>query len=620
MILLCHNIFAGRTNALSLKRDSIRVGRGNHNHLVLDNPLIGEDALTISRIDSGWQATAHGTNGCRIGGRTLQNGDSALVLPSQKIELFPFEIQIEEDESKSTRIDYASLRTCDEMVHRIHHALLELLKHRGHSAVQNPKPDELIQIEHEIEHLAKTHLIDDPSQRETVLALASVCLRDVITHEITNDVPTTSILQQSTDWRRMVTQVAQFEDAIVDLAESIMDELRLDSIEDPSLRIEAFQAAFDVCWSQRQSELLWNVATYMACQTLKKQVKDLVYGYGPLEELLRNPSISEVMVVDSNHIFIEKNGIVENSGRRFLSDDVTLTVIDRIVSRVGRRIDKSQPLVDARLLDGSRVNAVIPPLAVSGPSITIRKFPSKRLQMSDLVAMSAMTPAVADFLRACVVAKRNIVIAGGTGTGKTTLLNCLADCIPPKERIVTIEDTAELQIPREHVVRLEVKPANAEGNGAYTIRDLVKNSLRMRPDRIVIGECRGGEAIDMLQAMNTGHDGSLTTIHANNPSDVQLRLEVMVQSAMEIPVASIHRQIVSAVDIIVQLNRFRDGSRRVTRVVEVSGIDDKRGGVRMKDLFVSHEEVDSNLTPTGFLPSFIEQLLTVGYDLDHFYC
>jgi Flp pilus assembly CpaF family ATPase len=240
--------------------------------------------------------------------------------------------------------------------------------------------------------------------------------------------------------------------------------------------------------------------------------------------------------------------------------------------------------------------------------------------MDDLVEIGALTPATAQFLKAAVLSRRNILIAGGTGTGKTTLLNCLTDFIPSKERIVTVEDTAELQINKEHVVRMETKQANAEGAGAYTIHDLVKNALRMRPDRVIVGECRGGEALDMLQAMNTGHDGSLTTIHANTPKDVQLRLEVMVRTAADLPVDSIHRQTAAAVDLIVQLTRCRDGRRRITQVTEVVDVDELEGGVRMKDLFHS-EDVDGQpeLVPTGCLPTFIEKLVQVGYDIENFY-
>jgi pilus assembly protein CpaF len=292
---------------------------------------------------------------------------------------------------------------------------------------------------------------------------------------------------------------------------------------------------------------------------------------------------------------------------------VTIAIIERIVTLAGRRIDKSSPLVDARLADGSRVNAVIAPLAVSGPCLTIRKFPARKLRVQDLIDRNSLTPAAAEFLRAAVLARKNVVVSGGTGTGKTTLLNCLSDYIPDKERIVTIEDTAELQLKKPHVVRMETKPANVEGKGAYTIRDLVKNSLRMRPDRIVVGECRGPEALDMLQAMNTGHDGSMTTLHANSAEDAILRLEVLVQTGADLPVLSIHRQIASAVDVIVQLHRLRSGRRVVSQLAEVVGVDPDTGRVRTRDLFVTPpDQPDAPLAPTGSLPTFIGDLLTAG--------
>jgi Flp pilus assembly CpaF family ATPase len=320
------------------------------------------------------------------------------------------------------------------------------------------------------------------------------------------------------------------------------------------------------------------------------------------------------MVVDKHHIYIERSGNLQNSGRRFISDAVIEAIIQRIVANVGRRIDRSQPLVDARLSDGSRVNAVIAPLAVSGPTLTIRKFPERKIIVDDLIAKRAMTRTVAEFLRAAVLGRRNILISGGTGTGKTTLLNCLSDFIPDKERIVTVEDTAELQLAKEHVVRLETKAANIEGAGEYTIRDLVKNALRMRPDRIVVGECRGPEALDMLQAMNTGHDGSLTTIHANNSKDVILRLEVLVQMAADLPVESIRQQIASAVDVIVQLKRMRDGRRCLSQITEVAGINPVTGQLEMRDLFLldDAEAKDAQLQPTGRLPTFISELISTG--------
>ena len=265
------------------------------------------------------------------------------------------------------------------------------------------------------------------------------------------------------------------------------------------------------------------------------------------------------MVVGVDQIYVERGGLIERSGRRFISDKVTEAIIERIVAQVGRRIDKSQPLVDARLPDGSRVNAIIPPLAVSGPTLTVRKFPAQRLTMDDLVEMGSISKAAAMFLRACVIDRRNILVSGGTGTGKTTMLNVLSSFIPFKERIITIEDTTELRLHQEHVVTLETKPPNIEGAGEYTIRDLVRNALRMRPDRVLVGECRGPEALDMIQAMNTGHDGSMTTVHANSAREVIERLEVLVLMAAELPVSSIHRQVSSALDLIVHISRLPGG-------------------------------------------------------------
>jgi Flp pilus assembly CpaF family ATPase len=327
------------------------------------------------------------------------------------------------------------------------------------------------------------------------------------------------------------------------------------------------------------------------------------------------------MVVSRNQIYIEKRGVIEKTGRRFVSDEVTVSIIDRIVSRVGRRIDKSEPLVDARLTDGSRVNAVIPPIAINGPCITIRKFPDKRLKAADLIRYGSLTSAADRFLEAAVIMGANILVSGGTGTGKTTFLNYLSDYIPEKDRIVTIEDTAELQLAKEHVVRMETKSANVEGRGEYDIRMLVKNALRMRPDRIVVGECRGPEALDMLQAMNTGHDGSMTTIHANTSEDVILRLEVLVQQAADLPIQSIHRQIASAINVVVQLARLDNGRRCVTQITEFVDYDEKAQQIITKDIFAHGEGGHkARLVPTGCLPTFMPKLMANNLlDLELFY-
>ena len=305
-----------------------------------------------------------------------------------------------------------------------------------------------------------------------------------------------------------------------------------------------------------------------------KDIFNEIVGFGPLEDLLKNPEISEIMVNGYNNIYIEKGGKIIKSDKKFSDDEAVLKTIERIVTPLGRRIDESMPYVDARLPDGSRVNAIIPPLAIDGPTITIRKFSKKKLSADDLINFGSITKEAVEFLKEAVVKRKNILISGGTGSGKTTLLNILSSFIPSDERIITIEDSAELKLLQEHIVRLEARPANIEGKGEITIRDLVKNALRMRPDRIVVGECRGGETLDMLQAMNTGHEGSMTTVHANSPRDAISRLEVMVLMAgTDLPLKAIREQIKSAIDIIVQQARLKDGSRKVTYVSEITGMD-----------------------------------------------
>jgi pilus assembly protein CpaF len=356
---------------------------------------------------------------------------------------------------------------------------------------------------------------------------------------------------------------------------------------------------------------------------LAKEVLDEAIGLGPLEDLLADDSVTEVMVNSSSDIYIERAGRIEKSAVIFTSDKAVLAAIERIVAPLGRRIDESSPMVDARLADGSRVNAVIPPVALRGPSLSIRKFSKRKLSGDDLLQFGSINEPMLEFLQVAVRERKNIVVTGGTGSGKTTLLNILSNFIPDEERIVTIEDAAELKLSQPNLVSLEARPANLEGKGLITIRDLVRNSLRMRPDRIVVGECRGGEALDMLQAMNTGHEGSLTTAHANSPRDALSRLEVMVlMSSMDLPMTVVREQISSAIDLIIHQRRFPCGSRKITHVSEITGIES--GTIQTQDLFVFRArdqggpggKVRGEFTATGAVPEFYEELADRGVPVD----
>jgi pilus assembly protein CpaF len=356
-------------------------------------------------------------------------------------------------------------------------------------------------------------------------------------------------------------------------------------------------------------------------ERLAQEVLDEVFGLGPLEPLLADPTVADILVNTHKQVYIERKGVLERTSIQFRDDAHLMTIIDRIVSAIGRRVDESSPMVDARLADGSRVNAIIPPLAIDGPCLSIRRFGHDPLTAEDLIANHTLTPTMLELLQGCVKARLNVLISGGTGAGKTTFLNVLSSNISNRERIVTIEDAAELQLHQDHVVRLETRPANIEGKGAIHQRQLVINSLRMRPDRIIVGEVRGEEALDMLQAMNTGHDGSLTTIHANTPRDALSRLETMVAMAnLNIPENAIRRQIASAIDVVVQVSRMSDGTRKVVSIAEITGMEGEV--VTMQDIFVFRKrgiketgEVIGDFQPTGIRPKFGERLMVTGVRL-----
>jgi pilus assembly protein CpaF len=414
--------------------------------------------------------------------------------------------------------------------------------------------------------------------------------------------------------------IAPARDTFIELKERIQDKLiaELDPQMDISQTDEVRRTIEDMYDQILVQESI--ILTRQERQRLFEQIVAEILGYGPLETLLSDESITEIMVNGAKKVYIERQGKIERTNLGFESDDHLMRIIDRIVSPLGRRIDESSPYVDARLPDGSRVNAIIPPLALNGPTLTIRKFSKVPLTVDDLIRFGTITPEAIEFLKACVIARLNVIVSGGTGSGKTTFLNILSGFIPNDERIITVENAAELQLRQEHVVTLESRPPNIEGRGEVTIRDLVVNCLRMRPDRIVVGECRSGEALDMLQAMNTGHDGSLTTAHSNSPRDTLARLETMVLMAgMDLPVRAIREQIASAVDLIVHQDRMRDGSRKVVSITEVQGMEGDV--IVMSDIFGFEQQgmeggrVIGRLKPTGIRPKFVERIESANIHL-----
>lgn len=607
--------------------DVVRIGADPTNDIVLSNPHVSPRHAVLSRHGVHWELTPLGENDILVGNHTLRYGERAVIGLREPISIFPFLLSFDSPglgTNQKTREELLDDQL-SELVLAVHGDLLSRLHVDDTDESRRESETFLQQLEADIDELARLRGFLDPPAHDLLVHGAAHTVRGAILGRIVEGVTLHDIWDIGGKWTKLYTASPELERELVALATLLERNIDPRQTADISEKMERIAERFWTIWNaELKSKNLIGSNTflqYLGQRYIKKQIKDIVFGYGPLEDLIRMPNISEIMVVSQDKIYVEKNGVLEKSGRRFVSDEVTESIINRIVNRVSRRIDKSQPLVDARLTDGSRVNAIIAPIALNGPCLTIRKFPAKKLTVEDLISFGALTPVVSKFLEAAVISGRNMLISGGTGSGKTTLLNCLSDYIPEKERIVTIEDTAELQLKKEHVVRLETKAANVEGVGQYTIRDLVKNALRMRPDRIVVGECRGPEALDMLQAMNTGHDGSMTTIHANTAEDVIGRLEVLVLTAADLPVESIHRQIASAIDIVVQLRRLRDGRRVVSQVTEFMEYDKSERCIRTKDLFMlDSESPHAQLLPTGSLPTFIGELMENDLiDLASFY-
>ncbi len=587
-----NKVHESRRSMVETDKDSLTIGRDGSNQIVLNSPLVSKRQAVVHRENGKLRLENVGINSCMVGDLELIGGETLVFSPGETVRIWPYTLTFETEEAAPiSRAEMeAHLRSImADLELRVHAKLLERFDLYELESRQMGDTDSILLLERQIEDVCRELQLFGSENDPLLEEIVGLTLRDLLVNQLILE----SDREEFDNIARLTYNEFDVPATLVPERETELDNLlhyareRLDLLSKPDLsaKISQVEQKFAEVFPLVRPHLHQELKRYLVLRSLKKDLKDTVFGFGPLQDLLRAPTISEIMVVKSDQIYVERDGMLELSGRRFISDKVTESIIERIVAQVGRRIDKSQPLVDARLPDGSRVNAIIPPLAVRGPCLTIRKFPVRRFTMDDLIERGTMPSAAALFLRACVINRQNILVSGGTGTGKTTMLNVLSSFIPHRERIVTIEDTQELKLHQEHVVTLETKPANVEGTGEYTIRDLVKNALRMRPDRILVGECRGGEALDMLQAMNTGHDGSMTTIHANSTEDVLKRLEVLVLMAVDLPVSSIQHQIASAVNVVVQINRMSGGRRAVTQISEVAGYDPVRQELTVIDIF-----------------------------------
>ena len=618
MEIWVYNQYSDEREVVKVSSEDITIGRDDSNDVTLRSQFVSRHHARIFKDSGSFFLESLGLNGTSVANKVIAYKQRGKIDYGDEIRVGEFSIYMMEPSQRRISVADRAVtprRRVMELEQKMHAELLERLNLRvtGQSGVTDEKLVALI----------KRHLSDiiDKHYDQVDEEMSRHLVRDFLWRAVVTELArrATGKLMYGYGFENSDILDNKHEEAITRIVGDIVSffplRLRPHSLKDDILTIETDWEAQMQRVSTRISPEL---REYVSRRMLSKEIEDVVVGYGPLQDLLEMPNINEIMVIGRDKIYIEKEGTIQNTGRSFFSDEIVQSIIERIITPVGRRIDRSTPLVDARLPDGSRVNAIISPLSLSGPTLTIRKFARIPFTVDDLIERGTITEPVARFLQACVLGRKNIIISGGTGSGKTTTLNVLSSFIPDGERIITIEDSAELQLGQEHIARLETRPANIEGKGAYTIRDLVKNALRMRPDRLIVGECRGPEALDMLQAMNTGHDGSLTTIHANNPADTMMRLETMVMMAVEMPVRAIREQAVAALDLIVQIARLPNGLRRVTHVTEIVGIDPETERVITEDIFLlpmvrARRGEDASLRHTGYIPAFSQDLIDGGF-------
>jgi len=613
-----YNQYNDEREVVKVAKEDVTIGRDESNDVTLRSHFVSRHHARVFFESGGFFLESLGMNGTSVANKLIAYHQRGKLDYGDEIKIGEYSLYMMEPSQRRISVADRAIsprRRVMEVEQQMHTDLLERLNLRvtGQSGVADEKLVKLIK-----RHLAE---IVDNHYEAVDEDMARHLVRDFLWRAVVTELArrATGKLMYSYGFENSEDLDNKHEEDLTRIVGDIVSyfplRLRPQTLKDDIMIVEK---DWDAQMKRVTSRVSPELREYVSRRMLSKEIEDVVVGYGPLQDLLEMPNINEIMVVGRDKIYIEKEGTIQNTGRSFFSDEIVQSIIERIITPVGRRIDRSTPLVDARLPDGSRVNAVINPLSLSGPTLTIRKFSRIPFTIDDLIERETITEQVAGFLQACVMGRKNIIISGGTGSGKTTTLNVLSNFIPDGERIVTIEDSAELQLGQEHLVRLETRPPNIEGKGAYTIRDLVKNALRMRPDRLIVGECRGPEALDMLQAMNTGHDGSLTTIHANNPSDTMMRLETMVLMAVEMPIRAIREQAVAALDLIVQISRLSNGQRRVTHVTEIVGIDPDTERVITEDIFVlpmvrARKGEDVSLRHTGYIPAFAQDLIESNF-------
>jgi pilus assembly protein CpaF len=587
---------------------SITIGRDDSCAVVLKSPFIAKRHARLVLKGNQMFVEALSRAGTRVANREVTQGNPVRIDFGDEIQLGQFSLAPVGTERTGAGTDHDAdlqnqLMNLEQQVHA------ELLGRMNLRVTGHINKSDQTFVSQMLQHLDQVLTRDVEALDDKVLDYA---IRQHLGRLVNAEVVRQCQGKVQTDYKEGDDRLLDpaREKQITELVGSLVDMMPL--LFDPTSvgdDLAVAEDAFDDLYKKETKSIPKDLSRYIVRRSVSKDIQDILLGLGPLQDLLEMPSVSEIMVVGKDHVYIEKNGVIQPTSRSFFSEEILLSIIERILTPVGRRVDTSTPLVDARLPDGSRVNVVINPLSLVGPCMTIRKFGWVPFTMDDLVERGSLSEPCAAFLQGCVIGRQNIIISGGTGSGKTTLLNVLGAYARPNERIITVEESAELKLPQPHVVGMEGRPANVEGRGAYTIRELVRNALRMRPDRIIVGEVRGPEALDMLQAMNTGHDGSLSTLHANTPTDAMKRLETLVLMAVDMPMRAIREQILTAVDVVVQVARFADGKRRVTHISEVTEINPQNNQLCLEDIYTLKNAKQPNLRHTGYIPTFAEDMI-----------